>query len=205
MRSKMKRVLVSLKVTVDGQWVKYFVILWMALSFGYDVRSTVYFSLLWEVVVKKPVLWVLISDPLLRLLSRPALHFSWTAAVACWQSPAAILLPPTESLHPPGNLLRASPVLEPRSPHHGLQSVIGPPCFAVAGMQQAYFVVGPLLVPLSRMLFHSLLPHFLSILGYMLPPPRAFSDYPPSDWSPVPLLCLLACCGPSCYPMYYIC
>lgn len=56
MRSKMKRVLVSLKVTVDGQWVKYFVILWMALSFGYDVRSTVYFSLLWEVVVKKPVL-----------------------------------------------------------------------------------------------------------------------------------------------------
>lgn len=54
MRKRMTRILFSLTVIVDGQWVKYFVILWMVLSFGYDIRVTIYFSLLWEIVVKKP-------------------------------------------------------------------------------------------------------------------------------------------------------
>lgn len=165
MRSKLKRILFSLKVIVDGQWMKYFVILWMVLSFEYDIRITIYFSLLWEIVVKKPVLWVLISSPwanlsenlqtdswmsfhfpLPHLSSKPALHVSWTAAVACWQSPAAVL-PPSESLHSPWNLLRASP--NPRTPtvlsvayslwlgSRLLLTCSRRPCFAVAGLQQA--------------------------------------------------------------------
>lgn len=124
-------------------------ILWIFLSFGYDVRVLVYFSLLWEVVVKKPVVWVLISNPWMNLLenlktdswmslesscyfwiplpqlsSKPPLHFSWTVVVALLTAPLLTLfLLPCGSFHPPQSLRRANPMLEPHSPHRGLWSI----------------------------------------------------------------------------------
>lgn len=82
MRTKKKRILFSLAVIVDGQWVKYFVILWMVLSFGYDIRVTIYFSLFWEIVVKKPVLWVLIFNPWMNLLENLK-KGSWMSDTSC--------------------------------------------------------------------------------------------------------------------------
>lgn len=140
-------ILFSLKVIVDGEWN--ILILWIFLSFGYDVRVLVYFSLLWEVVVKKPVVWVLISYPwmnllenlktdswmslesscyfwipLPQLLSKPPLHFSWTVVVALLTAPLLTLfLLPCGSFHPPQTLRRANPMLEPHSPHRGLWSI----------------------------------------------------------------------------------